>query len=139
MSLNAALLAMVRPVILVGGLVIIVDLGTQALMQRNPGQDVLEQLDAGNSVANVVLFSILGAVVARQTGRFYLSALAGVLASLLDAAVVIAASMMAPPPGGNLPVDAYLLKNLAYAVIPAAISGVVVTLIDRSSSGTRPR
>src|SRR3954470_15653808 len=101
MPLNAALLAMLRPVILIGGLVIIVDLGTQALMQRNPGQDALDPLDAANTVANIVLFSVLGAVVARQTGRFSLSALAGLLASLLDAAVVIAATLMAPPPGGS--------------------------------------
>ena len=55
------------------------------------------------------------AYVARQTGRFYLSVLAGLLASLLDAAVVIAATLLAPPSGGSLPVDVYLIKNLAYA------------------------
>jgi hypothetical protein len=136
--LNTALLEMLRPVVLIGGLVIIVDLGTQAIMQRNPGQDALDQLQTANAIANVALFSVLGAIVARQTGRFYLSALAGLLASLLDAAVVLAASIMAPPPGGSVPIDAYLLQNFLFAVVPATISGVVVVVVERTS-GTRQR
>jgi hypothetical protein len=138
MSMNAALLVMARWVVLIGGLVIIADLATQAIMQRSTGQDVLDQLDSANKVINVVLFSILGAVVARQTGLFYLSALAGLLASLLDAAVVLTASSMAPPPGGTVPVDTYLLLNVAFGVIPAGISGFVSSLVERAS-GPRSR
>src|SRR3954471_923212 len=85
MPFNAALLATVRWSALIGGLVIIVDLGTQAIQQRTaPGPDAIAELGSANFVANIVLFSILGAVVARQTGVWYLAALAGLLASVLD-------------------------------------------------------
>jgi len=139
MSFNAALLSMLRSAILIGGLVIVADLATLALQQRVTGQEVLDEFNAANTVMNVVLFSILGAMVARQTGLFYLSALAGLLASVLDAAVVIAAWTMAPQPGGNPPVDAYLLQNVALGVIPAAVSGFVATLVERAAGGPRSR
>lgn len=124
---------MLRSVGLIGGLVIIVDLATHAILQRVTGEDVLVEIGAANQIANVVLFSILGAVVARRTGMFYLSALAGLLASLLDGAVVLAAASLAPLPGNPAPVDQYLLQNLAYGVIPATVSGFVSTLVERAS------
>ena len=133
LSWNAALLTMLRSVGLIGGLVIIVDLGTHAILQRVTGEEVLVEIGAGNQIANVVLFSILGAVVARRTGMFYLSALAGLLASLIDGAVVLAAASLAPLPGNPAPVDQYLLQNLAYGVIPATVSGFVSTLVERAS------
>jgi len=138
LTLNAALLAMARSVILIGGLVIIADLATLALSQRTTAQDGVGQFDAANLIVNVVLFSMLGAIVARQTGLFYLSALAGLLAALIDAAVVIAAWTAAPRAGGNPPLDEYLLQNVAFGVIPAAVSGFVSSLVDRVS-GPRSR
>jgi len=59
-------------------------------------------------------------------------------ASLLDAAVVLTASSMAPPPGGTVPVDTYLLLNVAFGVIPAGISGFVSSMVERAS-GPRSR
>ena len=137
-SWNTALLVMLRWVVIIGGLVIIVDLGTQLIQQRMNGQDVGTELEQANLISNVVLFSILGAIVARQTGVFYLAALAGLLASLLDGLVVAAAASMAPPPGEQAPVDVYLLTNVAYGTIPAAVSGFVSSLIERAS-GPRPK
>src|SRR4051812_44225975 len=85
---NAALLATLRWATLIGGLVIIVDLATQALEQRATGPDQVNELSIANQVANVVLFSILGAVVARETGVFYLATLAAIIAAMLDGIVV---------------------------------------------------
>ena len=131
MPMNAALQIVLRWVLLLGGLVIIVDLGTHAIIQRVVGTDVLGELNNANLVLNVVLFSILGAVVARQTGMFYLGALAGLLAALLDGVVVATAASMAPPPGEQAPVDAYLLTNMLIGTIPAAVSALVSNLVER--------
>jgi hypothetical protein len=138
MPLNAALLVTLRWSVLMGGLVIIVDLGTQAIQQRTaPGPDAIGELSTANLIANIVLFSILGAAVARQTGIFYLAALAGLLASILDGIVVATAASMAPPAGEAMPIDMYLLQNILIGTIPAAVSGFVASLVDRVS-GTRP-
>ena len=137
MPLNAALLVTLRWSVLIGGLVIIVDLGTQAIQQRTaPGPDAIAELSNANLIANIVLFSILGAAVARQTGIFWLAALAGLLASILDGVVVATAASMAPPPGDAMPIDMYMLQNILIGTIPAAVSGVVSTLAERFS-GTR--
>jgi hypothetical protein len=139
MALNAAILAMLRWVVILGGLVIIVDLGTHALLQRmSSNGEVLNELGNANTIANVVLFSILGAVVARQTGIFYLGAVAGLLASLVDGLVVATAGSMAPPPGGAPPIDQYLAFNIAIGTIPAAVSALVSNLVERMS-GPRSR
>ena len=134
MPLNAALLVTLRWSVLIGGLVIIVDLGTQAIQQRTaPSPDAVAELANANLVANIVLFSILGAAVARKTGIFYLAALAGLVASVLDGVVVATAASMAPPPGDAMPIDMYLLQNILIGTIPAAIAGFVATLADRMS------
>jgi len=134
MPWNAAMLAMLRWVVILGGLVIIVDLGTHAIQQRIAGSgDVLAELTNANLIANVVLFSILGAAVARQTGIFYLGALAGLLASLVDGVVVATAASMAPPPGEPAPIDVYLATNIAIGTIPAAVSALVSMLVERMS------
>jgi len=139
MPMNAALLATVRWAALLGGLVIIVDLGTHAILQRATGDaDALAELSNANTIANVVLFSILGAVVARQTGIWYLAALAGFLAALLDGVVVATAASMAPPPGEPMPVDMYLLQNLVIGTIPAAVSGFVASMVERFSGPRSP-
>ena len=136
---NAALLTMLRWVVILGGLVIIVDLGTHAIQQRIAGTgDVALELTNANLVANVVLFSILGAVVARQTGVFWLGAVAGFLAALLDGLVVATAATLAPPPGEASPVDIYLATNLVIGTIPAAVSALVSNFIERLS-GPRSR
>jgi hypothetical protein len=132
MPMNAALTIVMRWVLLIGGLVIIVDLGTHALIQRVVGgAEAVGELGGANLVANIALFSVLGAVVARQTGMPYLGALAGLLASLLDGVVVATAASMAPPPGGAEPIDTYLLWNMAYGTVPAAVAALVSTLVER--------
>jgi hypothetical protein len=95
--------------VLIGGLVIIVDLGTQAIQQRTaPSPDAIGELSTANLIANIVLFSILGAAVARKTGIFYLAALAGLLASILDG-IVVATAASRPRHGEGCPRSRSLL------------------------------
>lgn len=135
---NAALLLVVRMSVLIGGLVIIADLGTLALLQRTTGPEAIDQLALADRVANIVLFSILGSVIARQTGVFYLATLGGLLASLLDGVVFYAAATMALPSGGVGPLDQYLLFNMALGTVSASVSGLVSSVIERMS-GPRAR
>lgn len=124
--------------LLIGGLVIIVDLGTQAISQRTASPDDLNAIGGADELINYVLFSILGITVVRDSGILYLGALAGVLASLLDALVVAAAASMAPPPGGPLPFEQYVAQNLAIGIVFAGLSGVMYWAIQRWSGGRRP-
>jgi len=119
--------------LLIGGLVIIVDLGAQVMSQRTASPDDLNAIGSADEVINYVLFSILGIIVVRDTGLFYLGAVAGVLASLLDAMVVAAAASMAPPPNGALPFEQYFAENLAIGVLFAGLSGVMYFIIQRWS------
>src|SRR5712691_8794928 len=94
---RSASISVFRRALLVGGLVIIVDLGTQAIAQRTTSPDDLGAIYNADELINYLLFSLLGIIVVRDTAVFYLGAIAGVLASLLDAIVVAAAASMAPP------------------------------------------
>ncbi|TMF03227.1 MAG: hypothetical protein E6I52_08020 [Chloroflexi bacterium] len=123
--------------LLIGGLVIVVDLGAQAMSQRTASPDDLNAIGSADEVINYVLFSILGIIVVRDTGLFYLGAVAGVLASLLDAMVVAAAASMAPPPNGALPFEQYFAENLAIGVLFAGLSGVMYFIIQRWSRRTK--
>jgi hypothetical protein len=135
---RTALIETVRWATLIGGLVIIVDLGTQALQQRSSTPDSINDLAIANQVLNVVLFSVLGAIVARQTGLFVLSALAAVIAAVIDGVVVAAAASLAPMAGGTMPLGEYMLLNLTLSTIPATVSGFVATLVERMA-GPRAR
>lgn len=137
-SWNTILLTMLRWVVLVGGLIIIVDLGTLALLQRG-GPDAAAELESTNLILNVVLASVLGAVVARQTGLFYLGAVAGFLAAVIDSLMVILALSMAPSmPSQPVAPEMRLLTNVIYTTIPAAVSGLVSRMVERAS-GPRSR
>jgi hypothetical protein len=138
MPWNAALVLVARWSVLLGGLVIIADLGTLAILQKTTAPDIIDQLGLADHVANIVLFSILGSVIARRTGVFYLATLAGLLASLLDGLVFYTAASMALPPGGVAPIDQYLLFNMALGTVSASVSGLVSTFIERMS-GPRAR
>ena len=83
---------MLRGGVLIGGLVIILDLAAQAMSQRTASPDDLSAIGGADELINYVLFSILGITVVRECGIFYLGAVAGVIASLLDALVVAAAA-----------------------------------------------
>ena len=130
---QAVSISVLRWGLLIGGLVIIVDLGAQAMSQRTASPDDLNAIGSADEVINYVLFSVLGIIVVRDTGLFYLGAVAGVLASLLDAMVVAAAASMAPPPNGALPFEQYFAENLAIGVLFAGLSGVMYFIIQRWS------
>ncbi|HLZ29389.1 MAG TPA: hypothetical protein VKV73_18895 [Chloroflexota bacterium] len=141
--------SVVRWGLLVGGLVIIVDLASQAVSQRTFSADDLDVIASVDQIINFVLFSILGAIVVRDSGLIYLGAVAGIFASLLDAIVVAAATSLAPLPGpveelvvfgvGISPVVAGFLFNLALGTVFAGISGVVYAVLQRWSGGTRQK
>jgi hypothetical protein len=132
---------MLRFGVLVGGLVIIADLGTQALMQRAFSPEDVLAFAAANQVVDWILYSVLGITVARQTGLTYAGVLAGLLAALLDAIVVAAAGAMAPPipgiPSGSM--QDLFVQNVVEGTLFTAVSCGVYVLIQRWSAGQRRR
>lgn len=137
-TLQAAGISVLRWSVLIGGLVIIADLIEKLMQQRLTDATAVDELYVTDLFVNVILFSVLGAVVVRETGRFYLGAAAGVIASLLDAVVVVAASSLAPGPGDPLPVQQYFLQNVAIGTLSAGLSGIVSSLV-RARPGPGPR
>jgi hypothetical protein len=122
-----------------GGLVIIADLATQALLQRTFSAEDARALTTVDEVVNYVLFSLLGILVVRQTGLSYAGAVAGVFASLLDAIVVASASLLAPAATPFAAVEEIFLSNLAIGTVFAGVSGLVYSLVQRWSGGRRSR
>lgn len=123
--------------VLVGGLVVIADLGTRAVDQRVNSPDVQSWLDIADWVINIVLFSFVGAAVLRETGMVYLGALAGMLAGLIDGLIVAATVSLAPMTGDPPPED-NILRNLALGTLLATVSALVNRLfLRRSGPGTR--
>jgi hypothetical protein len=125
--------------LLIGGLVIIADLGAQAVSQHTVSPDDLNAIGTADDLINFVLFAILGILVVRDGGLIYLGAVAGVFASLLDAIVVSAAASMAPQAGPELAIEDYLVRNIAIGILFAGVSGVVYGLIQRWSGGRNRR
>jgi hypothetical protein len=132
--------------LLIGGLVIIADLGAQAIMQRTLNADDATLVEAIDELANYVLFSLLGILVVRDTGLMYAGLVAGVFASLLDAMVVAAATLMAPaataiaPPATVMSVaEEGFVYNLVIGTAFAGASGVVYALVQRMTRGRKPR
>jgi hypothetical protein len=128
-----------RWALLIGGLVIIADLGTQAIAQRTTSPDDLGAIYNTDELVNYLLFSLLGIIVVRDTGVFYLGAVAGVLASLVDAIVVAAAASMAPPAGGAAPLEEYFARNLVIGIVFAGLSGVTYFVVQRWSGARRSK
>ena len=123
---------------LIGGLVIIVDLGAKALQQRTTtGSDLAQSLEPIDLVLNAILLSIAGAAVVRETHSVRLSALAGLIAGLLDALVLAAADVLTPAPGGTVSVPDALIGNITLnvltGVVLAAASGWFTRLSMRRS------
>lgn len=125
--------------LLIGGLVIITDLASQAIAQRTTSPDELGTIYSADELLNYLLFSILGIIVVRDTAVFYLGAVAGVLASLLDAVVVAAATSMAPPAGGAAPLEETFARNLVIGIVFAGLSGVTYYFVQRWSGASRPK
>jgi hypothetical protein len=134
---QAAASSVLRWGLLIGGLVIIADLGTRAIDQRTANVDVQSSLDAADLIINVVLFAFCGVAVVRETGAVYLAVLAGLLASFLDGLVVAATDSMAPPPG-PWSVEDDILRNVLIGTLCTTISALVNWLIlRRTRSGPR--
>lgn len=136
---RSASISVFRWGLLIGGLVIIVDLGTQLIAQRTTSPDDLVAIYNADELVNYILFSLLGIIVVRDTGVFYLGAVAGVLGSLLDAIVVAAAATMAPPAGGAAPLEEYFARNLAIGILFAGLSGGMYFVVQRWSGARRSK
>jgi hypothetical protein len=136
---RAAASVILRWSVLLGGLVIIADLAAMAAFQRSVSPDDLSAIQTVDDLANYALFSILGVVVVRETRLFYAGVIAGLLASVLDGAVVAAARLMAPIAGVTAPVGDVFLTNLVIGVVFAGASGLMYVLVRRWSGGPRPR
>jgi hypothetical protein len=134
-----AAISVMRWGVLIGGLVIIADLATQAILQRTTSPDDVNTLVAVDQIINWILFSILGIIVVRDTGLFYLGAIAGAFASVLDSIVVVAAGIMAPPAGGQLSILDVIANNLEIGILFAGASGGVYAIVRRWSGQSRGR
>ncbi|MBV8714627.1 MAG: hypothetical protein JOZ65_06120, partial [Chloroflexi bacterium] len=73
---RSASIAVLRLGLLMGGLVIILDLFFILLDQHSANADDIQTFDLMDLFLNVVLFSVLGVLVVRQTGRTLAGALA---------------------------------------------------------------
>jgi len=124
--------------LLIAGLVIIADLSTTAFTQRTFNADDAAAYAMVDVLVNVVLFSLLGVLVVRQTGLMLSGAVAGVVASLLDAIVVTAAALMAPPSTPMGVIQEKFIENLVVGTVFAGVSGVLYALSQRSG-GRRSR
>jgi hypothetical protein len=136
---RAAAISTLRWGVLIGGLVIIADLGTLAMMQRSFSPDDRAAIFQADVVLNWVLFSILGIIVVRETRLFYAGILAGVLGSVVDTAVVFAAQSMAAIGGADLSIVDFVVNSVLINTGFAAVSGIAYWLVQRSAGGTRPR
>lgn len=132
-------MSLVRWGLLIGGLVIIVDLAAQAISQRTASPDDLNAIGTADDLVNFILFSTLGILVVRDTGLAYLGAIAGVLASLIDAIVVASAAALAPPAGPQVAIEEYFVRNLVIGTLFAGVSGLVYAAVQRWSGGRRLR
>lgn len=137
---RTAFLSSLRWGLLIGGLVIIADLATLAMVQRSFSQDDQVAIFQTDVMANWVLFSILGVVVVRETRVFYAGILAGIFAALVDTAVVYVAQTMADMGGPSINLVDVVLQSIVVNVGFAAVSGIAYYMIQRStSSGKGPR
>jgi len=136
LSARALVLRAVHWVLLIGGLVVIADLGTQVVEQRLTDAEAISSLIVADFVINIVLFTMLGAIIARESGLTLLGVLvaagSGLVASFVDGVVVATAASFAPPRGEPLPIQQYMLENMTIGTLATGLSAVVITLIDRS-------
>jgi hypothetical protein len=136
MQPRALVLRALHWVLLIGGLVVIADLGTQVIEQRLTDPEAVNSLVVADFVVNIVLFTMMGAIIARESGLTLLgivaAAGAGLIASLVDGIVVATAASFAPPRAEPLPVQQYLIENVAIGTLATGLSAVVITLIDRT-------
>ena len=127
-----------RRALLIGGLVIIADLATRAITQRTPLPEDQQLVGTLDEIANYALFSLLGILVVRDTRIIYMGALAGFIASLLDALVVAAASALAPMSGPST-IEEVFISNLLIGTLFAGMTGIVYGLVQNWSGGRKSR
>jgi hypothetical protein len=125
--------------LLFGGLVIILDLLFMLLTLRSVNADDIAALEEVDLFLNVVLFSVLGLLAARQTGIAWAGVIAGLFAGLLDAIVVTAAWLMVPPPQTLDMLEQRFVLNIIVAGAFAGLSGVMFAIAQRWSGGQRRR
>lgn len=135
---RTASVSVLRLGLLIGGLVIITDLGS-LLMTRGATPDDAVTFEIGDQLINYVLFSVLGILVVRESALPYAGVFAGIFASLLDAIVVAAASIMAPTATPAPVVEEVFINNLVIGTVFAGVSGFVYSFIQRWSGGRRGR
>lgn len=85
--------------LITGGLVTIADLGSTAILQQagsNP--EIASPVQVGNLLVNVLIYSVAGARVALETGRWRPALPVGLIAGLLDGVVVGAATAATAQP-----------------------------------------
>ena len=145
---RSASISTLRLGVLVGGLVIIADLGTQAILQRTASSDDMAAIYMANQVVDTVLFIVLGFLIVRDTGLIYAGVVAGLFGGVLDAIVTTAAALLAPhpPPAPDVPQlsDQMVIligfaTNVGLGVIFAGASGAIYALVQRLPGGRRPR
>jgi len=136
---RSASVAVLRLALLMGGLVIILDLFFMLLTQHSASADDIATFDLMDLFLNVVLFSVLGVLVVRQTGLMLAGAVAGLFAGLLDAIVITAAFLMVPPPQTFDMLEGRFVQNLVVGTLVAGLSGLVFALGQRWSGGQRRR
>ena len=125
--------------LLIGGLVIIADLGLRLVEQRVSNQDVQSWLAGADLSINIVLFAFVGWAVMRETGGVYLASLAGLLAGLVDGLVVAASNSMAPPPGVEaVAPESDVAWNLLLGMLFATVAALLQRLFLRRP-GAGPR
>jgi uncharacterized membrane protein len=128
----------VRLGLLIAGLAIIADLTTTAFKQRTFSADDVAALETIQNLVSIVLFSLLGVLVARQTGLMLSGVVAGVFAALLDAIVVSAAELMAPPATPIATIEEMFVWSVVLETLFAGL-GAVVYLFAQRSGGRRSR
>lgn len=127
-----------RRALLIGGLVIIADLATRVVLQRTPLPEEQQLVGTMDEIANYALFSLLGILVVRDTRIIYMGAMAGFVASLLDAVVVAAAGALAPT-SGPATIEEVFISNMLIGTLFAGMTGIVYGLVQNWSSGRKSR
>ena len=131
-------MAILRWGLLIGGLVIIADLGSQVIDQRVTTPEVTNAVNLIDYIVNIVLFSVVGAIVVRETGQVTFGMLAGLVAGLVDGVVVATAASMAALQPNLGPPEELILQNVVLGTFFAAISAAVGRIILRRSGPRSP-
>jgi hypothetical protein len=106
-----------------------------------PESDLAQYIALADQLANVVLFSIVGVRVGRETGIARAAAEAGVLAGVIAGAVAVSIPYVLPgapfSPSTSRDVVGTLALNVAMGGLLALLNGWLVTRSDASRQGRR--